>query len=263
MTSTEDFSIYESKLRECSSYRDNSVQNWADQLDQLDLEKETIIKIIENLRIISSRDIRTILRDLVEQNQAIFQHPNTFITSFGCRGKSGDLILYEFRHAVDGYDDKIIDSWQIPEKPTDSTIIFLDDLIGTGKQSCDYIEDQLNLILTSHHESYLICLFGTPNGIEAVVNSTNFNVICGETLCEEEHQFYSDKCIIFEETEKEKIGIINNYLKGKVDFDKGLLLCFHYAIPNNTMPLIWKENYPYEDDLGNKKKWYALLPRKY
>lgn len=260
MTSAEKFAIYENKFSVCQSYRPNSIQTWA---NQLDLETETITKIIENLQIITARDIRNILRELVAKHSSIFQHPNTYITSFGGRGKSGDLILYEFRHTFENFTDKIIDSWEIPTLESGSIIIFLDDLIGTGKQSCEYINDRLNMLLTSHHEAYLICLFATPTGMDSVIQNTNFNVICGQSLCEQDYQFCSDECHVFEGSEKEKILKINNYLRSRADFNNGLLIAFYYAIPNNTMPIIWKEGFLYTDDSGNEKKWYALLPRKY
>jgi hypothetical protein len=70
---------------------------------------------------------------------------------------------------------------------------------------------------------------------------------------------------VFDQKEKAQLKCINGKLiqVGSAKYDKGLLLAFYYAVPNNTMPIIWKEGQKYNDNSGNTRNWFALLPRKY
>lgn len=258
MSSTENFSIYEEKLRTFGHYEHDSIQNWA---TQLDLENETINKIVDNLKIVTPQEIVKLLDEIVASNLLLFENPMTYITSFGGKGKSGDMMVYIFKHAFKKYNSKIIETTEVSELESDSNIIFLDDFIGTGNQACEYINGDLNLYLNSRCEAYLLSLFGTPEGIESVNKNTNFTVIFGQSLSQQEYQFYNDECHIFEVEEKQKIEIINKKLRSKSNYDQGLLIAFHYSVPNNTMPIIWKDKSKYTDHLGNEKEWFALLPR--
>lgn len=261
MSDTIDVSDFEKKLIKYQGYRNDSIDIW---MDQLDLNNSTVVKILEGIKIIDGREIRDIFRRLVNENPSLFQQENCYITSFGQKAKSGDKILYDLAHACKDLKSKIIDVWEISTLQPNSIIVFVDDLIGTGKQSCKYITNQLNQMLSSSYETYLLCLCATPSGIDNVHDNTNFEVICGITLDEESHQCYNEKCDIFDEEEKEKLKGINDLLiKKHINFDKGLLIAFYYSVPNNTLPLIWNDGWKYKDHLGNENEWYALLPRNY
>jgi hypothetical protein len=252
---------FEEKLKEYNGYRSNSILKWK---KQMDLPWDTTKKILTELRIINSMQIRQMLRQVVEQNRPVFNTSNCYICKFGQPGKSGEILLYEFRHGCSEFSNRIIEAWQIPSLPDKSTIIFIDDLLGTGKQSLEYITDTLNLFLNPSHDGFLLSLCGTPQGIRRVENNTNFSIICHLILDEETYQHYSSKSKIFSDEEKRIIKGINSMLKKDDNsFDKGLLIAFYYSVPNNTMPFIWKDKYEYVDGTGRSRKWFALLPRSY
>lgn len=253
---------FEIKLRKYNGYRHNSITKWK---KQMDLSWGTTCKVLSELRILTGLEIRQMLRDTIKQNQTLFDSTNCYICKFGKPGKSGEVILYEFSHGCSDYRSKVIEMWQIPSLPDSSTVIFIDDLLGTGTQSKNYINTNVNPFLNSSHNPFLLSLCATPQGISNVKDNTNFKVISHLLLNEQDFQHYSDKSKIFNNNERAAIKKTNDMLRGNIDsfFDTGLLIAFYYNVPNNTMPIIWKDNYEYSDNSDKSKKWFALLPRIY
>jgi hypothetical protein len=252
----------EKKLLRCQNYKSNSVILWK---KQTDLNWFETLKILRAIEIFDATRIRETITDIVNQNSKIFSKPNLFITSFGSEGKSGGKIAYEFRHTKLINEKKFVNAWELSKLPESSTIIFVEDLIGTGTQSTEYILEKLNLIINPSSEPYLLTICATPEGIDKVSNDTNFKVINGVLLEEAKYQHYSKNCKYFSKAEKKKLLDLNSKLKNpkRKDFDRGLLITFHYSPPNNSMPIIWKHNFPFVDNNGGERKWIALLPREY
>ncbi len=252
----------EKRLLRYQGYKANSILKWK---KNTNLDWKTTIKLLKNIKIFDAIQIRTIIKEIIEQNNILFNQENCYITSFGEPAKSGDIILYDVKHSMKNSNFKIIKPWDIPGLPQESVIIFVDDLIGTGNQSLEYINNKLNGMLNPSHKPYLLCLCATPEGINRLRQNTNFEILCGITLQENSSQFYSNSCKIFNDKEKSNLKTINNLLKNesRFDFDRGLLISFYYSVPNSTMPIIWKDNYKYKNFSGEDCKWFALLPRYY
>ena len=253
---------FENKLRRYNAYRPDSIIKWK---GQMNLSWNTTRKVLTELRVFTSREIRQMLKQTVEQNKQIFDGANCYICRFGRPGKSGEIILYEFCHGCPDYGDRVVEMWKLPALPENSTIVFIDDLLGTGRQSTDYISTNVAPFLNRSHNPLLMSLCATPQGIQKVSGNTNFRVIPHLILDDPDFQHYSDESRIFDHKERTAIKEINNMLHGGgMDvFDRGLLIAFYYSVPNNTMPLIWKDNYEYSDRKGNRRTWFALLPRHY
>jgi len=250
------------KLATYQGYRPNSIIKWK---QQTGLTWSIIFKLLENLEIFTAPKIRDLIRKVVLDHELLFARENCYITGFGNAGKSGDIILYDFSHTHNINQSQIKKTWELHTLPKNSTIIFVEDIIGTGTQSIDFILNKLNQIISPSHEPYLLSLCATPKGLNNVLDNTNFNVIYGLLLEEEKYQHYSELSNLFNQTEKNKLIAINNRLKNpnSFDFDLGLLIAFYFTIPNNAMPIIWKDEYPYKDNKGQEQKWTALLPRKF
>jgi hypothetical protein len=251
----------ETKLASYQGYRHNKIIEWK---SQTGLPWSIIFKLLNHFEIYSAPKIRATIKQIVDDHEHVFSKENCFITGFGNAGKSGDIILYDFSHTTNIDQSKVKKTWELNTLPEGSTIIFVEDIIGTGTQSVDYIQNKVNQIIKPSHEPYLLSLCATPHGIEKVRENTHFKVMPGIIL-EEEYQHYTDKSKIFNEKERLKIIEANNRLKkqGAYDFDLGLLLAFYFTIPNNAMPIFWKDGYAYIDKNGNQKNWVALLPRRF
>lgn len=253
---------FEHKLRIYHGYRHNSIGRWK---KQLNLPSSTVNKILCNLRVISAVEMRNMLRDIVLAQSSLFNNPNCYICKFGLAGKSGDVVLYELEHGCAKLKSRIVELWKIPWLPANSTIIFVDDLVGTGKQSSDFINSTINSYLNPSHVPILMSVCATPQGTDTVKNNTNFGTICNLVLDECNYQFSSEKSVIFNNKEKTMISEINKKVNGGVvdPYDKGLLIAFFYSVPNNTMPFLWKDGFKYRSESGNLDHWFALLPRSF
>ncbi len=250
----------EKKLMRCQGYRPNSIVRWK---RQNGLGWTINFKILRGLKVFCSVKIRKIISEIVRSNAGLFSQKSFFITSFGSEGKSGGMICYEFRHSKLVDATRFVKSSDIAKLPLNSTIIFVDDLVSTGTQSLDYINDKLNLLLSPSHSAILLTICATPNGIKKIRENSNFKVLTGVTIQEERYQYYSTKCHYFDDVEKRAIKELNSKLKdpAKQDYDRGFLIAFYYSVPNNTMPIIWKDNYKYVTKDGGTSTWFALLPR--
>jgi hypothetical protein len=251
----------EAKFASYQGYKHNSIIQWK---NQTGLPWSLIFKILSNFEIYTAPKIRSTIRQIVYDNEDILSKENCFITGFGNAGKSGDIILYDFSHTIEVNQSKIKKTWELNSLPEGSTIIFVEDIIGTGTQSVDFIHNKVNQIIKPSHIPYLLSLCATTKGIENVTENTHFTVLPGIILGEE-HQHYTEQSKVFSTKEKEKIKSVNDMLKnsGSFDFDLGLMLAFYFTIPNNSMPIFWKDGYSYTDNKGQKKQWNALLPRRF
>lgn len=252
----------EQKLIEYDGYTRGRFTKWK---SQIKIPEQCINKIINSIWILNTRNIRELLRIVVQKNKKLIESENSFICKFGEVGKSGEILIYQFRHTFPKYRNKIIELWEIPALPAESKIIFLDDLIGTGTQSTKHITGKLALMLNPTHQAYLLCLCATPQGIEKVSVNTNIKVLPAIILTEKNYQYLSNHCNVFDTTEKTFLFELNQRLTTDTedDYCLGLLLAFCFAVPNNTLPFIWKDKASYLDTKGVQKKWYALLPRYY
>jgi hypothetical protein len=252
----------EAKFHRCQNYREQSIIRWK---KQSKLSWKTTMKILENLEIFDGMKVREIVSRIVKNNIHIFSRKNCYITAFGKEGKSGGVICYDVLHTGIIKEENFKRGWDIPSLPPNSTIVFVEDLIGTGTQSVKYINQTINPFLNASFEAILLTVCATSDGIDNVVENTNFSVLTGIVLEEENYQVYSPKNNIFTLEEKNLIRNLNNKLLNptKEDYDCGVLVAFYYGIPNSTLPILWKEGYPYINDEGIKEKWFALLPRRF
>lgn len=247
-------SSYEVKLSKYSGYKSDSIIDWK---EQSDIPWKTIVKLLSELKIYNELEIRDAYREIVTNHRDLFYSDNTFIVPFGKTGKSGDKLLYEFRRAIPELESKIIEKYEIVNKPK-SNLIFLDDIIGTGDQATGYIYGSINQFITSSNTNYLLTICSTPQGIFEV-QKTGFRVLTHNLLEEKLNYYLGDKCKVF--TKEEKL-ILNNLIYKLIDrenrYHLGLLIAFHYSTPDNTMPIIWKDQ-----NEENQFKWKALLPREF
>ena len=252
----------ETRLLRCQSYEPGNIIKWK---KQTNFSWKLLTKCLKNIHIYDSQRIRSVLKDIISKNQSLFNSPNLYITSFGSDGKSGGKISYELRHTKLISEKKFIESWKLTNLPQGSIVIFVEDLIGTGSQSTEYILEKLNMLLSSSYKPYLLTICATDEGIKKVENETNFEVINGVLLEEEHYYNYSDLCNNFTQKEKNILFNLNKMVKNpkKEDYDRGLLITFHYSTPNNSMPILWKNNSKYCDHEKKEKIWNALIPRQY
>lgn len=192
----------ETKLASYQGYRGNAIIKWK---QQTKLPWSIIFKLLTHFEIYTAPKIRDIIRQIVADYENIFSREHCYITGFGNAGKSGDIILYDFSHTTNINQSKVKKTWELTSLPANSTIVFVEDIIGTGTQSVDYILNKLNQVISPSHQPYLFSLCASPQGIANVRDNTNFEILHGVLLEEENYQHYSDRSNLFTKAEKDQI----------------------------------------------------------
>lgn len=254
---------YEKRLTRSQSYKDRTIVKWK---KKSNISWSLAKKILSKLEIYNGQKVRSIINKIVEDNKDIFERDNCYLASFGDAGKSGQNILYDARNTDLGRDgSRFKSAHELTNMPSGSTIIFFDDLIGTGTQSVEYIQSKLNYLIQPSHKTYLVSICATPEGIKAVEDNSNFKVLAGVILNKTQYQFTDDECNEFSFKEKIVLRDLNTRLsKPNIrNYNQGLLLAFYSSTPNNCMPIIWKDKYKYKDAQQKDRQWLALLPRAY
>jgi|GEM_PF-1880191 len=225
-----------------------------------------IVKIIlDNLMIMDGVELRQHLRGFVANHQTLFINDNTFITHFGPAGKSGSIILNQFRHCLPEASNRIIGNDKIHQLPENANLVFLDDFIGTGTQALDYIYP-LTYLMNSSTKPYLFTLCSTNSGLFKIQEAkSKFSVVASYVLNERDYFLLHNSCRKFNDKQKEIINNINSNIMDRGDefFNLNIPFAFYYSIPDNALPMLWKDGVEYELINGQKKQWYGLTPRQY
>lgn len=253
---------HERKLLKYQGYGDRSIIDFK-RINNLDWK--TVKVILESLLIMDGLELRKNLRAFVSKHEKLFLDDNSFITHFGPAGKSGSVILNQFRHCLPEAKDRIIGNDKLNSLPENSCIIFLDDFIGTGSQALDYIFPIIYSINDSV-KPYLFTLCSTYSGIFKIQDAkSKFRVFSSYILNEKDYFLLEDNCKKFDDVQKKKISDINDKIldRGEEYFNLNIPFAFYYSIPDNALPLLWKDDKEYVTDEGETKRWYGLTPRNY
>ena len=168
----------------------------------------------------------------------------------GHASESGHYLLYPFRQRnslpKSLFPDNISD--------VDSTvdfIIFIDDIVATGEQTCDFWAEKLENLSQSRNNIrffYLVFL-AYSYGIQDIERNTRFEVIPCQVF-DESYKAFCEKSCIFPDKEKreraqkvsEKHGrkIWPRWPLGYLNFQG--LVGFHHNVPDTTLPIIWGKN---------------------
>lgn len=122
----------ETKLASYQGYTNDSIIKCK---KQMGLPWSIIFKILENFEIYTAPKIRSAIRQIVYDNEDVFSKKNCFITGFGNAGKSSEIIFYDFSHTIEINQTKVKKTCELNSLPSGSTIVFVEDIIGTGTQS--------------------------------------------------------------------------------------------------------------------------------
>lgn len=253
---------YEKKLIKYQGYGNRSILDFK---RKNGLDWSLVKIIVDNVTIMDGLELRNRLRLFVKEHSELLNSKNTFITHFGPAGKSGSIILNQFRHCMPSAHNRIISNDKLNQLPDNSNIIFLDDFIGTGIQASDYIYP-ITLVINTSVRPFLFTLCATDMGLLKIqALGSKFRIWSSIILKEKNHFLLEDDCKTLSDYQKDYVNRINKKIMnpGDHDFNLNIPFAFYYSIPDNALPLLWKDNISYADENGIIKKWYGLIPRNY
>lgn len=239
----------------------DEIKRWLDQFEKS--EQPLIIKLLEEFKYYSLKKVNIFLKQLWTM---IFKDlktsiDNVWFVPVGCVAKSSSAIAYFFKKVNDLNIEKFISINEINSINFDNntTIVFLDDYIGSGNQASmfwsskikeKYIDKLCNSLLYG-------VLVGLNEGIQKVETNTNFKVHAVDVFGEGDLPFSEKSTIFNNRKEKEEIKkIIKKY--GEKFFPEyplgynslSTLIGFFYSTPNSTFPIFW----------STENAWKPLLP---
>ena len=239
----------------------DEIKRWLDQFEKT--EQPLIMKLLKEFKYYSSKKVNLLLRKLWAMilNDLKTSIDNVWFVPVGYVAKSGSAIAYFFKKVNNLNIDKFISINEINsiKVGNETTIVFLDDYIGSGNQASMFWNSRIKeeYIDKSCHSLFYGVLVGLNEGIRKVETDTDFKVQAVDVFSEKDLPF-SEKSKIFDNRkEKEEIKkIIKKY--GEKFFPEyplgynslSTLIGFFYSTPNSTFPIFWsKEN-----------AWKPLLP---
>jgi hypothetical protein len=148
--------------------------------------------------------------------------------------------------------------------------IFLDDLCGSGETAEKYSEDLLPRILAAADdvELYYYSIFATSTGLKRVREKSLFGERCGTVFeLDETYKCTSDGSryltVMPKSIDKQILIRLNLHYGNMVcpgnptGFEDGqLLLAFNHNTPDNTLPIIWRDQ-----ENGSPVAWESALKR--
>ncbi|WP_313238648.1 phosphoribosyltransferase-like protein [Delftia acidovorans] len=201
----------------------------------------------------------------------------------GNPSESGVHLLYYFRQENGLPKNFFLDSASIFSRSTvegksevilrDDSVdryIFLDDLCGSGETAEKYSEDLLPRILAvdSNVELHYYSIFATSKGLERVREKSLFAERCGAVYeLDDSYKSLSEASryltVLPKSIDKNILMKINLYYGDMVcpghatGFEDGqLLLAFSHNTPDNTLPIIWRDQ-----ENGSPVPWDSALKR--
>jgi len=228
------------------------------------------VRIIKHLTVMGTQEIRVglqsayrrLIRESITKQNEITKM-NTIYSGIGKESKSGGLIAYHFRVALELPELNFIGDEDVetfdPKKV--SNFVLLDDIIGTGKTSAEEVKCLAEEVypLQQGTNIYVVTVCGYKEGIEHIMEKTQATVICGYEFTEEDTirsldgRFYEGLSHLKRGELNERIGRYGRQISsGEFGHGKlGGLLAFEYNTPNTTIPLVWSSG----------KQWYPLFQR--
>lgn len=239
-------------------------------------ENQIALDFLNRFTIYTSNEIEEIFHESL--NQIIRELGNdkkALIHPIGKFGKSGSMMSYLIKktNSFKCNDEKLIltADYNLFDDlcESHSTLILIDDFVGTGKSILDYLNDFIKERIELFEKVYLICIAGMDFGIKNI--SPKFDNIFIPKSNTYKKAFSSDASYFgYRNFEKHrqlayeygsKLTKPYNLKSGNKKYPNALgftnsqaLVGFFYGCPNNTLPIFWKES-------DNSIKWSSLLPR--
>lgn len=245
-------------------YKYSEIKLWLSQFENTEIE--LAVEILKQIQYYNETVVSRIIGKLAEYLRNILNNDfsNTFFFPLGTSSaSSGGIFLYKFKQLLRVSDSAFPQTSVHDYLDKDVTIVFFDDIIGSGNQAITYYQDNL----MNRKATYIyIALLGFSKGIERIAQKRLYSkVVVGERLTDSQMAF-TDDSNIFEPDLKAKIyHMCKRY--GKLLYSHPLgydnsqaLIVFSHNTPNNTLPIIWASSN--NESLNKGYIWYPLWERR-
>ncbi|WP_226783290.1 phosphoribosyltransferase-like protein [Oceaniglobus trochenteri] len=237
------------------------IQAWLDQFEQQ--HRGLAERLLDIIQVVSDQDVLVGYRDFLRNadgwdiNEA-HRRGRWYFVGFGGSGESGPHMVRLFREAnvlnATKFDSLFVHLRDLPSLglTAEDTVIFIDDIAGSGDQACR-LWPTIQELIASEAKAVLLLTAVTYRSEARISSKTELVIACRDNLGTECDLFHDD-CTAFDRDEK---SVIEGYCK-KADKSNprgygncGLFYVLAHKTPNNCLPIIHAHN----------KNWGGILPR--
>lgn len=224
------------------------------------------LEILRKVKYYSQYDTDELLDHMSGELKKIFNNDFSKVNFFGLGdygSDSGIQFLYRLRQYIGITETHFPKDYNsLSEEIT--SIVFIDDIIGSGKQATDFCNQKL---LNVNVNKYYYSFIAFESGIQRIKNNSSFREVLSVVKLKEHNKAFSDNSELFPNKKlRDEIEAMSEiygkqlYPKWPLGFeDSQALIVFWYNTPNNTLPIIWA-------GLNNEKtigiSWNPLWERK-
>jgi hypothetical protein len=247
-------------------------------------EYEMALWLLKHIEYITNEELVALLdRNLQKILSAVDPTAPIIVNSIGEYGKSGTMLIYYFKKTpvyqnnkgrISFYENAIVFEQKRKDDlvSPNSTIIFLDDFLGSGKSFYDYYK----LSVKPHIQGYgkitkifVLCIFHLKKAANLLMKYTPEVKLIGEAR----NAAFSSKGSVFGyryhflklrdmcyDYGEELFSVLDRKKKKYIPYPLGYensqaLIVFPYGPPNNTLPVIWSSR------KTKNVNWIPLFPR--
>lgn len=237
-----------------------------------DSEWDIALNVLDKVVYYSSDRIDESLESYINKIISEYKDRHIYILPSGNVGKSGHVMAYHAKKVIEmlGFPDNRLSLLNIKNLgATEKTavIVLLDDFSGTGESIITFYKSKVESIINGKR-GITICVLAiaflerakkqlNKQGLEIFGDCylpafvRRGSVFGYERNMIEVRDFCFKKGILlfpdWKNTEMKPLGYQNSQA----------LVCFEHTTPNNTLPIIWYDDYM----PGGKKEWHAIFPR--
>ncbi len=224
------------------------------------------LRVAQSIQFKDDNDIADIVKILVGNLIKQFDNDFSDVLFFplgSSSNSSGSMYLYTYSKEL---------GWAVKDDNfpfddfrnyTDKSIVFFDDMIGSGNQAIAFAKDRCGSL---RRKPYYAAVFGFTDGVTKVKGSELYEeIFVGERLSDADSAFHQQSQV-FDNVERaavrrlcEKYGE-KLYPTHPLGYDDSqALLAFHHNTPNNTLPIIWAG---VESESEPSYSWHPLFTRR-
>jgi len=226
------------------------------------------LKILESIDYYSFDDIREMIKEASEMLRKEFSSgfSNVKFAALGnTSSTSGSQFLYYLQQDLRLPDEHFPKNFKTIDPSVTSAVIFVDDMIGSGKQAVKFYMNELENKF-SNTTMYYFALIGYKDGIQYVRQNTKFKEVFAIQLIDATQKAFDGPLKFPDQTERNEIRKMAEeygqelYQHGALGWDDSqALIAFAHNTPNNTLPIIWAGT---ESESETFFSWHPVCPRK-
>ena len=241
-------------VEEYGSYRvtvtEPRIERWLEQFSTDD--RDVAARLLDSVHFIPTSQINAAFVDLLSELDGWSENENErvgkwyFCPFSGTAGKSGDLMISQFRRANNlagrKFDQVFVHPSELVRRTPgpEDTVVFVDDFSGTGDQAIGWWEHPFKELLPLHPRVILILVAASEHALTRIEEETRMSPKSNILLTDRD-RICSGDCIYFDDDDVEVIKRYGIRADPKDPLGRGdgcYVVVFGHTCPNNSVSVL-------------------------